>query len=319
MERTYRLSRSCRDTGLLLCGMAVLMESLVAVAAIQGPGGPRAGGRLLCAAVFLLLFFFGLSLFALWCRAKMIVAGSRVTVRGLLASHTIELADVVAARWDAYGRSLIIKTATTRARLGLFQYDPPAAGELIRFFRKSLPAEIQEDWGFFYRRIIVSRWRKDQTPQAGEILITRRRYDRYAFWTLLLLLGLAVAAAHEFRGVVPWYYWAALPALASFWVALRYSIPRSGMVHRPMRRSRRTLAMFLVALVAPLAMFPVMAFWPEFFKRHEVLLSVVMLCWAIPAIAADLVFLHRDERRERDEANLAARDLPKIPPELLDD
>lgn len=130
-------------------------------------------------------FFVALSVIVLlqYYRESLSVKDGRIVQTGIIRRREMELAEVTDVRWRAMpaGGSVVLRSASQKIKANFDNFELEQRRSLIRWLRLSLPQPIQRDWEAFCIRhaLPLLKHAMDAPLRADEVLITRRRWDRF--------------------------------------------------------------------------------------------------------------------------------------------
>jgi hypothetical protein len=168
---------------------------------------------------------------AYWCRLS--IDDSLISIRSLFQRRQFGVSDIQRLRWRALDWRIEIHAFNRKSLLGLANFSREDRLEIIRFFRRVVPAERQEGWPVYCHRVAIRLHdganyvpAKPVEPPEGVLFITRRRYD----WMAVTLIPLTVAIA-----IFAWWQFGSrqlfslLPVVIIWFLILRTSVPPQGM------------------------------------------------------------------------------------------
>ncbi len=162
-------------------------------------------------------------------KSRLIVEGDRVTKIGVIGTKDLVLGDVVEVRWRTWpqGGSLVLKSFGTRMTIDFNEYTTDQRDRLVRHFRDRLGRSSQVGWELFAFRI-TSGETKERVPEEGDVVVTRRRWDRLFLWMIPLFLAtgalLAWQSGHWGMIVIPFV------PLTLLWTVSRITTPARGLI-----------------------------------------------------------------------------------------
>jgi hypothetical protein len=167
---------------------------------------------------------------------RITVEGTAILIRSVFQMRQFDAAAVDKLIWKTRPRGSRIDffVAGRRTSVDLDGYDDEDRLRMIRRFRGLIPAAKQADWPMFCQKIALPLRDRCARPAAGEppcpraegeVVITRRRYDRLA--AVMLPASFVVAGAVWWATGSPVLLGAAL-AIAAGWLFLRYTVRREG-------------------------------------------------------------------------------------------
>ena len=180
MDVVLRLKKSYRNSAItclvLFMGM-MIGSSYIALANGSILGSLVLGGFWgfwVVLSVMLLLSYYRESLF---------VDDGKIIQTGVFRRREIALADIVSVRWRIVpvGGSVVLRSSADKIKVTFDNFELEQRRWLIQLFRHSLPQSIQQDWERFCLRNALPLLKQDTDAplQPDEILITRRRWDRF--------------------------------------------------------------------------------------------------------------------------------------------
>ncbi len=191
--------------------------------------------------VFGTMFLLSLFMWRSYYVERLTISGSRVSVLSMLASHEFDKTEIQQILWSEMYHGLIrVRLAGSTARIYTSNFGKENQLAIIRLFKAMVPLEKQEGWPRFCDRIAIplrdgARLKRREQPPASPITVTRSRYDRLFILTFPMTLAAAIGFGYAFSS---WQF-ALLPlSLVAFWLLLRISMPKEGMVDERVFRSR---------------------------------------------------------------------------------
>jgi hypothetical protein len=275
METIFRPKKSYRNLG-ILCLLFFLGMTVFALCLVVSNGG----GIL---AALLLVGFWGfwviLSVMTLlaYYRESLTVEDGRIAQTGIFRKREMSISEVINVRWRIVpvGGAVVLRSASQKIKVTFDNFELEQRLWLIRFFRRSLSPSIQRDWERFCLRnaLSLSKFLTDDPLQAGEILLTRRRWDRFFSVLTVLTLAAGIVSAWCFRSFPP----LAIPVpIVAIWLMMRFTTPRQGM--RCERISATPEKGFLLFLLVWGAIGLATISWLG--DRHRGLAIGLMILWA---------------------------------------
>jgi len=153
-------------------------------------------------------------------------------LQSVFSYQELELSNITQAHWKLISHgALSLETPTEKGTFGLINLTREERLWLIQYFRNRLPESIQQNWDLFCLKIALPLRKPKpeviRNPGPDEILVTRKRYDRIGIPLTIISIISSVLTAWYFH--YPKYL--AFPViLILFWMLLRYSVPKEGMV-----------------------------------------------------------------------------------------
>ncbi|WP_298864515.1 hypothetical protein [uncultured Gimesia sp.] len=193
-------------------------------------------------ACFMFSFFPGINLWILlaYKYESLTIQNESVIQQGVIFRKEIDLSSVKQARWNlVQGGGITLKSLTEKISIYFENFEREERLWLIQYFQSHLPESIQQNWDLFCLKIAIPL--RDPQPKVfrdpgpDEILITRKRYDRFGIPLSILSIICTALAAWYFR--FPRYLGVSVIPIG-FWLLLRYSIPKRGMVGRRISADR---------------------------------------------------------------------------------
>lgn len=234
MERVIRPKKRSRNLAIV----SLIFFVSVGIASVCVMWFSALPDRRIYAAVFMAMFWgcwASLScwlLLAYW-REELRIVDGQITQRGVIGVKEINLRSLTAVRWRIapQGGSLVLTTATGKARIYLDNFEPEVRVWLIRYFRNEVSEVLQDGWALFCHKIAVPLRDRNAislaTPGPGNVRITRRRWDWYFIPLIVLCAVLGIVLSWQFQQpqaiVFP-----VLPAV--LWLCIRGMTPRNGFV-----------------------------------------------------------------------------------------
>ncbi len=244
MNESFRLRNAIRVQGLLstLFFAAAALGS-AAIPLLPNPeqhgfAAPNAAERVaaLGVAVFGMMTILGAFLLTSYYRERVSIAGSRAEIRTAFRCREFDVADIEALNWRPIplGGRLQFIVPGRKINLDLHGFGAADRLQMIRLFRRLIPAEKQLEWPMFCHKIALPLRERllPQTPRTlaescpgDQFVLTRRRYDVCAAVLVpaALMVGVAVWRLTGAAGAL------ALPlCMIFFWLFLRYSLRPQG-------------------------------------------------------------------------------------------
>jgi hypothetical protein len=153
---------------------------------------------------------------------------------GIVCQREMMLADITDAHWRIApnGGSIVLRSSFQRIKIYIDNFDLDRKRLLIRLLHSSLPRSVQRDWERFCVQIALPLVKRSEDATLGtdEVLLTRRRWDRFFVVLAALMLPTSILCAWLLRTPSPLVIPAAtLVATAAIWLMMRFSTPRQGM------------------------------------------------------------------------------------------
>ncbi|WP_422928500.1 hypothetical protein [Singulisphaera sp. PoT] len=158
-------------------------------------------------------------------------SGDRLIHRFLNRQREFLLSESTRAQWRTTRTSgkLILRSGSEKLSIDFDTYEPDARESIIRQVREKLAPEAQEGWDYFeQRQSKLERRRTGTKPGPGEILISRRRYDRMLM-PALVVTSILGAILWRLTGKSALFVVPQLAVLAG-WALLRFATPTQGLV-----------------------------------------------------------------------------------------
>ncbi len=195
MNATFRLRRYFRNVGLVGLSFFLPIFILTLVMVSTDSSEPIHLGGDIFLVIFPLFMVVGSDWLLLsYCRHELIFQGERVTSRGVLRSTTIDLRDVIQARWVG-SIYVVLKTGSVRLAIDLRNYEVAEHRQIVEGLKSFLAPEIQVGWNIFAFVMERRLARSSQTkPGPDEFFVHRTRWVR-VLWPIVALAGLAGIAA----------------------------------------------------------------------------------------------------------------------------
>ena len=190
MNATFRLRRTYRTEGLI--GLPACL-ALFGLFLLFGASHSRLVEVAFIGSVPLFMAGFSAwTLLAFW-RHELSIVDECLTLRGVLRAKTIDLGEVVEARWRVCRQvgSVVLKTESVRLGIDLRDYESEEQDQIVGCLRTSLRPEVQVGWNLFAFK--TERWlerSRRSKPGPDEVLVRRDHYDRY-LWPSVVLTALA--------------------------------------------------------------------------------------------------------------------------------
>ncbi len=194
----------------------------------------------------------GMTIFSMYTLAayyveRLVVAGTTIQIRSVFQKREFVASEVDKLEWKIApiaGR-LVFLASGQKTRLDLHGFHPQDRLQIIRLLRNLIPDDKQEGWPLFCMKIGLplrdgvssksgARSVMAAESPAGEVLITRRRYDRL----FAVLFPISLIAAAVVSLAIAWPPDILLPIVATasavpilifaFWLFLRFTIPPEG-------------------------------------------------------------------------------------------
>jgi hypothetical protein len=236
MIETLRMKRSIRNS-MLVCLPFFIAVGIASVwVFLFDPKGPHS----LSVALVMGAFWSFWVVACLWCllaywKYRLIVEGDRVTKVGIFTRNELWLGDVAEARWRTWprGGSLVLKSFDCRMAIDFNEYTDEQRDALVRHFRANLDPAVQTGWMLFAYQV-TSGETKEREPQEGDVVIDRRRWDR--FFLRMLPLFMATGAYLAWQADRWGFLFVPLVPLAFLWVPLRFATPAKGLTCQPLSK-----------------------------------------------------------------------------------
>lgn len=310
MSETFRLRRHHRYIGAAGLVFAVLLNCAFVSAVILETNDWKRVTATLCLAgtCFLMVGGSGLWLVLYQGRHELVIREGSILHRGLFSSKEMVLSEVTEARWCVPG-GLVLKSASGRITIGFANYEAAEVLRLIPFFREGVADEVQTGWNLFaYKSLSGYQRAIRDKPIEGEVLLTRRRWDRFCL-PLILASSLIGTGCWWLTGEARQLTAPVIPIL--LWLLLRASTPAKGMVvlkETPVAPEMGRWWLFL-------AVWGLVAAFPLIFSKtleqrfaYPKLAYVVFGAIWVSILIIEVGLLDRRQRRaELEAADLAAR------------
>lgn len=195
MDATLRQSRRERNrqVGSLAGCLAWAALGLSLIGADSHPGR-RAWAIALWVGLPLIQALVALASLVVLGREVWTIRGGQITRRGLFGARSIDLDDVVDARWrpDPPGGHLVLRAGSGSLTLAFAHFEPDEADRLVHALRATLPPEVQADWSTFAAGFAPHA---RSGPGAGRPRLAARERDFAAALVATALAGAVVAWA----------------------------------------------------------------------------------------------------------------------------
>jgi hypothetical protein len=228
MSQTFHLSKAHRDLGWASSAACVVMLMLTAWIAIEAPPDRRLVLATIIAIIAVAMALLAAVSALAYRRISLTIDEHSLTWHGLLRSVRIELDAVTDVHWRPAHRGIVVRSSGPKINIAIDDFAPPQREGLIRAIRRGTPPAIQHKWpAFCHRYALPLRLRDTSRPlHPGEVLITRRRYDRVCPPVIVL----AAVATALVAWLVEYPQILGLPAvLTGAWLLLRLTVPQPGL------------------------------------------------------------------------------------------
>jgi hypothetical protein len=236
VDAIFRPKQSCKRLGLLSLLFWTGMMMLFLCGTLWEGRGALGPFLLVCGG---LGCFIALSVFLLlaYYRESLSFKDGRIVQTGVVRRRKMELSEVTDARWRIapVGGSVVLRSRSQKIKAYFDNFELDRRQLLIRLLRTSLPQSVQRDWEQFCVQIALplAKHSADAPLGTDEILVTRRRWDRFFVVLAALMLPTSILCAWLLQDPSP----LAIPIpVAAVWLMIRFTTPRQGM------RSRRISA-----------------------------------------------------------------------------
>ncbi len=234
--RVFRVRKSYRNQG--ICFLIIFVLAGIGAAYAVWIDPPPNNKLILISFLSLVWSLMtGLSLWILlgYKYESLTIQNESVIQQGVIFRKEIDLSTIKQARWNlVQGGGIKLKNLTEKISIYFDNFEREEGLWLIQHFQTRLSEDIQQNWDLFCLRVALPLREPKQDPirepGPGEILITRKRYDR---------IGIPLIIVSIIGGILTaWYFLNPGLLLApvlpiGFWLFLRYSTPKQGLVdHR---------------------------------------------------------------------------------------
>jgi hypothetical protein len=312
MSETFHHRRGSRKALWLGLVFFPLMAIVTYMGALDAPPQNR---------VWFLLFMggFWLTMFAsnMWCLLATYceswqLSEDRIVHEGVFRRREIPFSQVTELRWRLWPGhgSIVLRSEIGRIAFGVDTFELEERVALIRSLRAAVPEQSQIGWPMFCQRFaapLLDRLEAnpDRPMQAGEIRITRARYDRALKIGVPAAIAIAIPLAILFKQ--PAFYF--FPVFVTLmWLLLRYKVPKTGAIEkRP--SSEPNVIRFLMAISTCGGLMIAASFWidaqRQLFPNPNVAQGIVVAV-GISSILTMAIFADLSKRRQEEAAAPAA-------------
>jgi hypothetical protein len=230
-------------------------------------------------------------------RESLFVDDGKIIQTGILRRREMAFSDIVSVRWRIMpvGGSAVLRSSAEKIKVTFDNFELEQKRWLIRLLRLSLPQSIQQDWERFCLRNALPLLKQDTDAplQPGEILITRRRWDRFFLATTVVLVVLGIICAWLLQSPTP----LAFPLVSLLlWPLMRFSTPAKGLrCGKTPAPEKRHLLIFAVWYGVGVAIIPLD-------NSHNGLTIGLVIVW----FAILLYLAYRMDRRREATRDVAA-------------
>jgi hypothetical protein len=313
MNATFRLRRSYRNEGLgFLPFFLAWFGLIVYLFGNESTFGPRFGMMVFMGIVP--LFMAGLAVWSVlaYFRADLTILDNLVTYRGVLREKTIDLRDVIHARWRISQQvgSVVLKTGSVRLVINFHNYEAEEQEQIVGFLRSVLRPENQVGWNLFAYKTEKSL-KRSRRIKAGpdDILVKRDRYDRY-LWPSLVPASLA--------GIITGWMtanpaWLGLPlGPIVMWAWFRALIPAEGTIETKLSMPKdpetiRTVGFLAIWFLLAFVGVGVYGYFEPRMAHPDAILIGGVLAWVVVLFVEGFRLECRQARRTQEAADLAAK------------
>jgi hypothetical protein len=250
----------------------------------------------------------GLSLWLLLaCRRHVLtIRRDGVISQGVVRRREINPSDVVAAQWKTRAARLDLQGASSKLTIHFATYNRGDRDRLVRHLRAVLPREIQTGWNLF-AYLITTGEPGPRRIKSGrdEILLFRDCWDPWLLAGTLgaALLGLiACGVAGEDR------FFIVLLVPVAGWGVLHASTPRDGLVIRRLSLDSGPFLVFLLVwCLLGISGLLLIELLRAQLTAPDTAIFVFLVIWGLVLCIEVVLQDRRGSRRDREEAELAAK------------
>jgi len=248
-QESFRFSRKFFWYGVL--GM-ILFPAMTVGALIADPTECRCdrqhavGGLIAIELIPAAMTLLSACLVAAFYREQITIAGTEISIQSVFGRRQLDASQIEQIDWRPLpaGGRIVLRSPARQTKLELGNFSVLDRLRLIRRCRALVPPEMQNGWPTFCHKIALPLRDQRLFPKSldpavlaarGEMLITRRRYDRVAQLVLPIVSIVSVAVWWITGSPILFVY---LGFLAFVWVLVRYLVRREGYVEAIPRSPR---------------------------------------------------------------------------------
>jgi hypothetical protein len=218
-------------------------------------------------------------LLAAYYRESVSVDECRIVQQGILRRREMAFADVANARWRTMprGGAVVLRSLTGKIKVCFDNFGLEERRWLIRHLRLSLPQSVQQDWDRFCVRnaLPLAKHDADAPLQPGEVLLTKRRWDRFF---LVLTATTAVVSAVCAR-VLEYPPALVLPVICLLmWLMIRFYTPAKGMRDKRLSANPEKGYFLFLLIWGPVGVTAVM---PLSYGQFDLAIGVLVLWFTV--------------------------------------
>ena len=291
----------------------LFMVECAFICVILTEGQPLDGKKLLAA--FGLLCFPAplalISLYAIWdyLKKRLVITKEDVFAQGVFGAKRFQFSEISSVDWGKSASWFTVKFRDKKLRIYFNEYLDDDFDRIVFLFRTRVPEDKQKNWcSLCYRWYARPSRTRDielqpPDPSKGEVLMDRRRWDRFSGMLFLLTLPLAVMGWFlplPLRNLL--VYFPLLPCV--IWLVMRFAIPKKGHVEECVVKKSKASNVgrpFLLLFACWILTLILAIVFPEY-KNTLItagLVAVIPLaCWLFVGLYQNTL---REERRMREE------------------
>lgn len=244
MCKSYHLRRQLRETGISgLIFFSVMMMWAAYVVATSVPYDKRWTALLFTVVPWSLGMGGSAFLLVVYKNSRLATSDEAIVRITIFACEELKIDEITAARWSSwplFGR-IVLQGTTGKLTIYFGEYEREKRGELISFFRSTIPRSVQDGWSsFFYAHEQLTEGQSLSHYDLGykSVRLQRRHADRcFAFVAFL------VASVSTLRWGLGGQSFEFSVILLTFtlWFSMRFLIPVQGVpLRNPVRAVRLT-------------------------------------------------------------------------------
>jgi hypothetical protein len=163
-------------------------------------------------------------------RESLSIQDGRIVQGGIFRRREMKISEITAVQWRIVpvGGAVVLRCSSEKIKVTFDNFELKQRQCLIRLFRRSLSHSIQGNWERFCLRnaLPLLKHNTDEPLQPGEILLTRRRWDRFFLLVTVVMAAAGIVCAWLFRSLPILFLPLSSPLM---WLLMRFSTPRKGM------------------------------------------------------------------------------------------